>query len=119
MTKDERIKKISSERSYEDAVSAAAGNDIPDEKKERLATMRTRGVKGLKLQRISMAFSPDNADFIRLMATVRGETMTDFVNTIVTLYREQHKEAAEKAKKILEEFNNDNPFADLDGVKDN
>lgn len=60
-----------------------------------------RGLGGVKMPRINMAFSPQNYDFIKVLSRVRGQSGTDFVNHLVDMYREQNKEQYEQAKAFL------------------
>lgn len=60
----------------------------------------TQGRKGMKMQRINMAFTPANIDYIRVMAAIRGQTMTQFVNALITQDREQNGAAYEAAKEL-------------------
>ena len=62
----------------------------------------TQGRKGMKMQRINMAFTPSNIDYIRVMAAIRGQTMTQFVNALITQDRERSGEAYDAAKKLTE-----------------
>lgn len=62
----------------------------------------TQGRKGMKMQRINMAFTPSNIDYIRVMAAIRGQTMTQFVNALITQDRERNGEAYDTAKKLTE-----------------
>jgi hypothetical protein len=68
-----------------------------DETQEILETMQTSGRKGCKLPRVNMAFSPANYEYINIMARVRGEGMTAFVNHIVDEHRAAHQDIYEKA----------------------
>lgn len=61
-----------------------------------------RGLGGVKMPRINMAFTPQNHDFIITLARMRGETYTDFVNRMVDLYREKYKAQYEAAKALRE-----------------
>lgn len=63
---------------------------------------RTQGRKGMKMQRINMAFTPANIDYIRVMAAIRGQTMTQFVNAIIAADKAENGDAYEAAKKITE-----------------
>lgn len=65
---------------------------------------QTQGKKGFKMQRINMAFTPDNMDFIRIMAKIKGQTMTQFVNSILDQEREAKAEVFQEAKKLLEKI---------------
>ena len=60
----------------------------------------TQGRKGMKMQRINMAFTPTNIDYIRVMAAIRGQTMTQFVNAIIAQDREKNGDAYEAAKAL-------------------
>lgn len=66
------------------------------------ADLRTQGQKGAKLDRINMAFTAENMDYIRTMSKLKGQTMTQFVNVLVAQEREKNGTAFDAAKKILE-----------------
>ena len=74
----------------------------PEEQADRAETLKTQGRKGCKATRINMAFTPDNHDFIKTMAKIRGETMTAYTNYIIKQYREEHSGDYEKVLKIRE-----------------
>lgn len=76
----------------------------PEEKAEREAEGRTQGRKGCKAPRINIAFTSDNWEFLRVMAKLKGQNMTQFCNEIIKQYREEHGETYEKAKKLAEEL---------------
>lgn len=88
---EEPARKRKSRRTYSEEESA-----------EYVANGNTSGRKGLKLARINMAFTSENYDFIQTMARVRGETLTSFVNDIVTKCREEHGEVYRKAIEFRE-----------------
>lgn len=58
---------------------------------------KTQGRKGCKMVRINMAFEPDLHDFIRTMARVRGETVTDLTNHVFRQYMEDNMDVYKKA----------------------
>lgn len=60
----------------------------------------TQGKKGAKMPRINMAFTPSNLDFIRTMAAIRGQSMTQYVNSLIEKER-QNNETYEAAKKLV------------------
>lgn len=66
---------------------------------ELIQNGQTAGRKGLKMPRINLAFSPDVYEYIKTMAQVRGETLTDFVNHIL---RQSMTDNAEIYKKAIE-----------------
>lgn len=76
-----------------------------DEAKKILESGRNaKGLGGVKMPRMNMAFSPQNYDFIATLATARGQNYTEFVNHMVDLYREQYKDQYEQAKAFLNSF---------------
>lgn len=64
---------------------------------EIIESGRTSGRKGLKLPRINLAFTPDNYEYVSIMARVRGESLTDFVNAVLRKHREDHGDTYERA----------------------
>lgn len=78
------------------------GTASPQEAAERAASLRTQGRKGCKAVRINMAFTPENHEFIKIMAKITGKTMTEFTNIVIEKYRQEHPEIYEEAKAILE-----------------
>lgn len=80
------------------------GTASPQEAAERAAQLKTQGRKGCKAIRINMAFTPENHEFIKVMATISGKTMTEFANLIVERYRNEHPEIYEQAKAIIDQL---------------
>ena len=78
--------------------------DTPKEQEAQAVqeAQATQGRKGMKMQRINMAFTPSNIDYIRVMAAIRGQTMTQFVNALITQDRERNGEAYDAAKTLTE-----------------
>lgn len=68
-----------------------------EETLEALENMRTSGRKGVKLPRINLAFTPANYEFIKTMAQVRGQSLTEFVNDMLEEIRIEHADIYEKA----------------------
>lgn len=77
------------------------GTASPQEAKERASQLKTQGRKGCKATRINMAFTPENHEFIKVMAKISGKTMTEFANLVVERYRTEHPELYEQAKAII------------------
>lgn len=71
------------------------------EQEERAAEGRTQGRKGCRIGRFNIGFITDNRDYIEVMSRVRGESMTDFINYVITEHRKEHGEAYEQAKEII------------------
>ena len=85
----------------------------PEEKAEREATGATQGRKGCKKpgKRLNLLLSPDNHEFVEIMARATGRSMTDLINDILTAYRNEHPEFLEKAESFLD-FVNSGAFMD-------
>lgn len=64
----------------------------------------TQGRKGCKALRINMAFTPEMYEYIKTMARVRGESITDFTNHILRQSMEDNAELYEQAKAFQESF---------------
>ena len=80
------------------------GTASPQEAAERAAQLKTQGRKGCKATRINMAFTPENHEFIKVMARLTGKTMTEFANLVVERYRNEHPELYEQAKAIIDQL---------------
>lgn len=78
------------------------GTASPQEAAERAANLKTQGRKGCKATRINMAFTPENHEFIKTMARISGQTMTEFANLVIERYRTEHPDLYEKAKAIID-----------------
>ena len=74
------------------------------EAQEMQAAGTTRGRKGIKQLRINMAFTPEIHDYIRTMAGVRGETVTEFTNAVFKRSMEENAELYEQAKAFHKKF---------------
>ncbi len=90
------------------------GTASPQEAAERAAELKTQGRKGCKATRINMAFTPDNHDFIKIMARVTGKTMTEFTNLVIERYRGEHPELYLRAKALIDEAQNGQPEDETD-----
>lgn len=76
----------------------------PTEKAERAAKLKTQGRKGCQAIRINMAFTPENHEYIKVMAKITGRTMTEFANLAIQKYREEHPDLYTKAKEIIDQL---------------
>lgn len=93
------------------------GTASPQEAAERAAELRTQGRKGCKAIRINMAFTPDNHEFIKVMAKASGRNMTEFTNLVIAAYRREHPEIMEQANAFLKTINS-GAFSSLLGGND-
>lgn len=78
------------------------GTASPQEAAERASNLKTQGRKGCKATRINMAFTPENHQFIKTMARISGQTMTEFTNLVIERYRTEHPEIYEQARAIID-----------------
>ena len=81
------------------------GTASPQEAAERAAALKTQGRKGCKAIRINMAFTPENHEFIKVMAKATGRTMTEFTNLVIAAYIREHPEMMEQARAFLDTVN--------------
>ena len=79
-------KKYKPRKTYTEEEAAAA-----------LDSLQTSGKKGIKLPRINLAFTPANYEFVKIMAQVRGQNLTEFVNDMLREARESHADLYNKA----------------------
>jgi len=86
----------------------------PQEAAERKEKMQTQGRKGVRSERINMAFSDSNYQFIKIMAKATGKTMTEFTNAIIAAYQREHPELMEQAQAFLDTVNS-GAFSNLFG----
>ena len=73
-----------------------------EEAAEALEALHTSGLKGVKLPRINLAFTPANYEFVKIMAQVRGQTLTEFVNDMLQQARENNADLYKQAIKFRE-----------------
>ena len=64
----------------------------------------TQGRKGCKAVRINMAFTPDIHEYIKTMARVRGENVTEFTNFVFSQSMEKNADLYNQAKKFINSF---------------
>ena len=60
----------------------------------------TQGRKGAHMQRMNISISPQNAEFVRVMASVSGVPQTEFINRIIADYRQRNAEVYEQARQF-------------------
>lgn len=64
----------------------------------------TQGRKGCRQVRINMAFTPEVHEYIKVMARVRGESVTAFTNYVFRQSMEQNAELYAQAQQFTETF---------------
>lgn len=63
-----------------------------------------QGKKGTTLKRINMAFTDENYEFIRVMSSATGQTMTAFVNQVLEAYNDLHPDYMIQALNLIEKI---------------
>lgn len=112
MAKKKDFESINTGKVY-DAIEQATGKKGQqgtaslEEQAARAAELKTQGRKGCKATRINMAFTPDNYEFIKIVARIHGQSMTEFANQVIKRYREEHPETYEKAKELIASFDDE------------
>lgn len=77
----------------------------PEELQQRRSEGRTQGRKGAKAIRFSVAFTPDNAEYIRRSAKAMGMTQAIFINTVLDRFKKEHPEIEESINNSILQLN--------------
>ena len=98
----------------ENATAEPAPKEIPRRSRKQAPTVdeiqqareqgKTQGRKGVKAVRINMAFAPDIHDYIKTMARVRGESVTEFTNHVFRQSMAENADLYEQAKEFKDNF---------------
>lgn len=90
----------------EEATSKSRQTEASEEEQRvRMAEMRTQGRKGCKAPRVNIALTEDNYQFVKVMSKTTGRAMTQFINLVITAYRQEHPEIMAQARAFLETVN--------------
>ena len=65
-------------------------------------TRKTQGQKGKKVERMNMGFSPENYEFMRVMAGIHKMTITKYVNHLIEEERKRSADLYQKAKDLMQ-----------------
>lgn len=79
------------------AVEAEVAQEVNDEYDAR----NTQGKLGMKADRINMAFSPANYEFLKVMAGIHKMSVTKYVNHLVEDERKRSADIYQKAKELM------------------
>lgn len=74
------------------------------ERQEYLQAGKTQGRPGIKAARINLAFYPDQYEYIKTMAAVRGQSITEFVNHIIGQNMEENAALYAQARAFKKAF---------------
>lgn len=64
----------------------------------------TQGKKGMKKDRMNMGFSPENYEYMRVMAGMHKMTITKFVNRVIEEDRKRNADIYIKARDLMKEL---------------
>ena len=64
----------------------------------------TQGKRGMKADRMNMAFSHENFEYMRTMAGLHKMTMTKFINKLIEEDRQRNADLYEKAKSLMSDL---------------
>ena len=89
----------------EEATQRKPRKEYTDEEATKYANkMNTSGRKGLRMQRINLAVTPDTKDYVKTMCRLLGMNYTEFINGIIEKHKREYGELyleALKARKNL------------------
>ena len=77
---------------YSTLIGSAPSTQEVQDTHQAQNTPKTQGRRGEKLPRINMAFSPQNLEYLRIMAGIRGVSITKYVNALIERDRELNGE---------------------------
>ena len=80
------------------------GSAQPAEQTPKQEVHSTQGRKGAKQQRINMAFSPEDLDYMRVMAGLKGVSITKLVNDLIAQDREKNSSVYRAAKDLSKQI---------------
>lgn len=72
--------------------------------KKLYENMNTQGRKGMHMDRMNMAFTLTNYDYIRVMSGITGQSYTKFVNAVLDADRERNGKVYRMAKELAKEI---------------
>ena len=75
--------------------------DVTQEAQDEYNARNTQGKAGMKAERINMAFSPANYEFLRTMAGLHRMTITKYVNHLIEEERKRSADIYQKAKDLM------------------
>ena len=62
---------------------------------------KTQGRKGMKLRRMNISLTQNEYEHVRLMASITGQSMTNYLSTLIQKDAASKKDLMEKAKALL------------------
>lgn len=75
--------------------------EVTQEAQDEYNARNTQGKAGMKAERINMAFSPANYEFLRTMAGLHRMTITKYVNHLIEEERKRSADLYQKAKDLM------------------
>lgn len=89
---------------YTTMEEATTSNDLytEDEIAKYKAEMRTQGRRGVKLQRISLAVTPEVKEYIKTMCQAANMNYSQFICKLIMDHKTSHPEEYKKAQKAFD-----------------
>lgn len=87
-------------QSTESQYGAVIG-DLNTPKETEYDSAATQGKKGMKKDRMNMGFSPENYEYMRVMAGIHKMTITKYVNHIIEEDRKRNADLYIKARDLM------------------
>ncbi len=72
----------------------------PEEAARRQAELKTQGKKGCKAARLNVTFTPDHIEYLRVMAGISGQSITQFLHNVIEGHKEAHADLYAQAQSI-------------------
>lgn len=70
---------------------------------EAAEARKTQGRKGLKMQRVNISLTPSQYDYARIMAGIKGESLTLFISGLVEKDKNANEETYQKARDLIKD----------------
>lgn len=85
-----------------DAATSSADLYTEDEIEKYKSEMRTQGRKGIKLQRISLAVTPEIKSYVKTMCQAANMNYSAFICKLIMDHKNSHPEEYKKAQKAFD-----------------
>lgn len=102
---------VKTEPVYDEIAEATAEDTRKDRKtyteeeaEKFKSSLKTGGRKGLKLPRINLALTPENYDYVKVMSSVTGATLAEFINAEIEKSLNKNRDIYEQAVTFREKI---------------
>lgn len=91
----------STESQYQAMIGTLNTPKEEPQKEEGYSAASTQGKKGMKKDRMNMGFSPENYEYLRIMAGIHKMTITKYTNRIIEEDRKRNADLYIKARDLM------------------